>query len=133
MAVDHVYAHQCQLSNGVIYNFSTFLKCESLSNLSYDGNRIKWNGNSKLLKQVTAEILNLTGAWSSPGGKAKKFTCSNCDLAFTWYPGKQNSLCFQGSGGCLLRDFVANYCNLRQDKSKAESPLVFPRSERIIQ
>ena len=64
MAVDHVYVHQCQLNNGVIYDFSTFLKCESLSNLSCDGNRIKWNGNCKLLKQVIAEILNLTGAWS---------------------------------------------------------------------
>ncbi len=94
-AVDNICSHQNELSNGITYNLSTFLKCEKLSNLSYDGIRTKWNGDFNLLQQTTSEIFNITGLWSLPGGKAKKFVCSNCDLAFTWYPDKQSSLCFK--------------------------------------
>ena len=131
MAVDNICSHQNELSNGITYNLSTFLKCEKLSNLSYDGIRTKWNGDFNLLQQITSEIFNIAGLWSLPGGKAKKFVCSNCDLAFTWYPGKQNSLCFQGTDGRKLRDFCIKYCELRQNKPKVERQFEIPRRERF--
>ncbi|XP_028405753.1 uncharacterized protein LOC114528323 [Dendronephthya gigantea] len=76
---------------------STFLTNENLSNLYYDGKRVKWNGDLNLLKQITSETFRLDGKWSSPGGKRKKFVSSNTDLSFTWCPDKQNSLIFQGN------------------------------------
>ncbi len=69
MAVDNICCHQIELSNGITYNLSTFLKCEKLSNLSYDGIRTKWKGDFNLLQQTTSEIFGITGLWSLPGGK----------------------------------------------------------------
>ncbi len=134
MAVDNICSHQIELSNGITYTLLTFLKCEKLSDLSYDVIRTKWNGDFNLLQQITSEIFNITGLWSLPGGKAKKFVCSNCDLAFTWYPDKQNSLCFQGTDGRKLRDFCIKYCELRQNKPEVERFIrnIYNMSGRVV-
>ena len=70
----------------------------------YDGNRLKWVSDLGSLKQITLDVFGLEGKWTSPGSQSKRFTCSNADLILTWYPGKQNSLSFQGKDGYTLRD-----------------------------
>ena len=65
---------------------------DSLS-LSYDGERLRWSANFETLK-VFVNIIEFKGKWSSPGGKARMFTCSRSDTTLTWYPGKKNSLIY---------------------------------------
>ena len=76
--------------------------------LTYDGTRIKWSQDLQSLKKFVENIVGLRGIWSSPGGKAKRFTSVNFDLIATWYPGKQNSLLFQGKDGDLLKNYLVS-------------------------
>jgi hypothetical protein len=113
------HLENCQIGADFL-NCSTLLTNGNLSNLYYDGKRIKWNGDLTLLKRITSEIFHLEGKWSSPGGKRKKFESSNTDLSFTWYPDKQNSLIFQGRGGDTLQNVCIRYCEVKQSKSGTE-------------
>ena len=63
----------------------------------YDCNKLKWVGDLGSLKQITSDVFGLERKWTSPGGQAKRFTSSNTDLIFTWYPGKQTNVC------CVVR------------------------------
>ena len=67
--------------------------------LVYDGTRLKWNGDLGLLRNFVGNIVGLVGAWKSTGGKSKQFTNSNSDIIVAWYPGKLNSLTFNGENG----------------------------------
>ena len=76
------------------------------ANLIYDGTRIKWQQDLRLLKNFVENVVGLSDKWKSPGGGAKRFIDSNLDLAITWYSEKQNSLIFYGKDGELLRKFL---------------------------
>ena len=67
--------------------------------LVYDCTRLKWNGDLGLLRNFVENIAGLVGAWKSTGGKSKQFTKSNSDIIVAWYPGKLNSLTFNGEKG----------------------------------
>ena len=67
--------------------------------LVYDRTRIKWNRDLGSLRNFVENILGFTGAWKSTGGKSKQFANSNSDVIITWYPGKLNSLTFNGKNG----------------------------------
>ena len=120
----------CQIGAGFL-NFSTLLTNGDLSNLYYDGEIIKWNGDLTLLKRITSEAFRLEGKWSSPGGKRKKFVSSNTDLSFTWYPEKQNSLIFQGRGGDTLQNVCIRYCEVKQSRSGNKFSNEFCESDRL--
>ena len=67
--------------------------------LVYGGTRIKWNRDLGSLRNLVENTLGFTGVWKSTGGKSKQFTNSNSDVIITWYPGKLNSLTFNGKKG----------------------------------
>ena len=71
--------------------------------LVLDGNKLKWANDFASLKNFFENIVGLSGKWRSPGGRARKFSCINADLVVTWYPGKLNSLLFNGKDGVLLK------------------------------
>ena len=77
-------------------------------NLSYDGIRLKWNNTFKELQEFFQNTVGLNGKWISPGGSSKRYIDADFDLIANWYPGKQNSLLFQGKDGSLLREFLIN-------------------------
>ena len=77
-------------------------------NLSYDGTRLKWNNTFKELQEFFQNTVGLNGKWISPGGSSKRYIDADFDLIANWYPGKQNSLLFQGKDGSLLREFLTN-------------------------
>ena len=68
-----------------------------------DGTRLKWNGDLGLLRNFVENIVGLVGAWKSTGGKSKQFTNLNSDIIVAWYPGKLNSLTFNGENGESLK------------------------------
>lgn len=72
--------------------------------LGYDGDRLKWTADFKLLKLFVDQIIELRGKWTSPGGNAKKFICNGSDTTLTWYPGKQNTLILHGEQSYTLRN-----------------------------
>lgn len=53
----------CQIGASFL-NFSMLLNNGDLSNLYYDGEIIKWNGDLTLLKRVTSETFCFEGKWS---------------------------------------------------------------------
>ena len=66
---------------------------------------MKWLGAFENLKVLLEELIGLRGKWSSPSGRAKKFTCEMCDsqVSITWYCGKQCSLVFGGNMASELK------------------------------
>ena len=74
-------------------------------NLSCDGIRLKWNSTLKELLEFIQNTVGLNGKRISPGGSSKRYIDADFDLIANWYPGKQNSLLFQGKDGSLLREF----------------------------
>ena len=102
--------------------------------LVYDGTRLNWNGDLGLLRSFVENIVGLVGAWKSTGGKSKQFTNSNSDIIVAWYPGKLNSLTFNGENGesfkkalvRILRDDGAEKSTLSSDclcKTIVDSPV----------
>ena len=71
--------------------FLTCDSCSELSNMSYDGVRLKWLDDLENIKRIVCQVWGLEGKWSSPGGQTKKFTSTNADLVLTWYKGKRNT------------------------------------------
>ena len=100
-------------------NFKDDIKQIDCTNLIYDGKRFKWTSSWERLKNFVEETLELNGRWVSPGGSARKFTCSNLDLSVTWYPGKQNSLILQGKLSIDLTNLLIA-CQKKTGKSIVE-------------
>jgi hypothetical protein len=107
------------------HRLNSFLTCDScteLSNMFYDGVRLKWLDDLENVKRIVCQVWGLEGKWSSPGGQTKKCTSTNADLVLTWYKGKQNTLNFQGKDGDLVRDRCIYVCKQESHlKSKSQS------------
>ena len=108
MAAGHVSASSLDNLNFLVkcVDTNTIKSLKDKAHLIYEGNRIKWTQDLDSLKYFIENIVGLNGRWRSPGGKSKQFNSTNADLSITWYPGKQNSLSFQGKDGIVLKDFV---------------------------
>jgi hypothetical protein len=78
------------------------------ADLVYDGTRVIWTRDLPSLEKFVENILGLTGKWKSSGGKAKQFINSNLDLIITWYPGKLNSLTFNGKKAETFKNFLVS-------------------------
>jgi hypothetical protein len=114
MAVDHDFSSSTKIGNLTSLNLDLDIirSLKGCGHLTYDGTRIKWSQDLQLLKNFVENIVGLRGNWSSPGGKAKRFTSVNFDLIATWYPGKQNSLLFQGKDGDLLKNYLVSVLDI---------------------
>ena len=93
--------------------------------LVYDRTRIKWNRDLGSLRNFVENILGFTGVWKSTGGKSKQFTNSNSDVIITWYPGKLNSLTFNGKNGEAVKKalvtIIDNDCAMNATSSSDSS------------
>jgi hypothetical protein len=103
MAAGHVSASSLDNLNFLVkcVDTNTIKSLKDKAHLIYEGNRIKWTQDLDSLKYFIENIVGLNGRWRSPGGKSKQFNSTNADLSITWYPGKQNSLSFQGKDGIV--------------------------------
>ncbi|CAB4008485.1 Hypothetical predicted protein [Paramuricea clavata] len=73
------------------------IKAQGLSNLEYDGKKLKWRNDFAELKKFVEDSLGIKGKWSSPGGGTKRFKEENGQLILNWYFKKQCTLLFQGT------------------------------------
>ena len=93
--------------------------------LVYDRTRIKWNRDLGSLRNFVENILGFTGVWKSTGGKSKQFTNSNSNVIITWYPGKLNSLTFNGKNGEAVKKalvaIIDNDCAMNANSSSDSS------------
>lgn len=92
-----------QLINRVYTTLQSGKHKENLQ-LNSDG-KVKWLGQLDDLKQFVEDILNDSGKWISPGGKAKSFRNEN--ITITWYSDKK-TLLFQGQIGATLKEQIVN-------------------------
>jgi hypothetical protein len=60
------------------------------------------------LHNFVENVIGLSGTWRSSGGKSKQFTNSNTNFIMTWYPGKLNSLTFNGRHGESFKKFLVS-------------------------
>ena len=65
--------------------------------LTFDGDKLYWNGNLTELKSFVASCLNLDGKWSSPGGHVKLFKVQNLEIKWEGPNKKKLSLSGQSS------------------------------------
>ena len=95
--------------------------------LVYDGIRVKWTNDLCSLQNFIEIVVGLTGKWNSPGGTAKRFTDSNSKFIMTWYPGKQNTLTFNGKEGESFKKILASIldtnCVIKQTNTISGSSL----------
>ncbi len=81
-----------------------------VGNIAFDKIRLSWSNNYELLKETIESTFEQRGKWCSPGGSAKRFDSDVSDFQVTWYPGKLNSLTFNGKLGEKARNFLVNLC-----------------------
>ena len=93
--------------------------------LVYDGIRLKWTNDLCSLRTFAENVVGLTGIRTSPGGKAKQFINLSSDFIMTWYPGKQNSLTFNGKKGKSFKEFLVSVldtnCVIKQTNTTSDS------------
>ena len=87
-------------------NSINFLKDQA--DLVYDGKRVIWSRDFFSLQNFVKNVIGLSGTWRSSGGKSKQFTASNLSFIMTWYPGKLNSLTFNGRDGESFKTWLLN-------------------------
>ena len=105
-------------NNEAFASFLNNVTSKDLTNVIYDGSRLKWCNDLTSLKTFVTEVLRQEGKWRSPGGYTKKFIGSNAELTLTWHQGKQNTLMFQGKDGNFIRDKLISLCRAQSCTSK---------------
>jgi hypothetical protein len=78
----------------------------------YDGTRVKWCKDYESLKTFIEGAFGLDGKWRAFGGSSKKFDAANTDFSTIWYPGKLNTLSFNGKIGEQAKKNLINRCEL---------------------
>jgi hypothetical protein len=72
---------------------------KDLSNLDFDGKKLKWRNDYEQLQIFVQDRLSIKGKWSCPGGGAKRFKAKDGEFILNWYFKKQSTLQFQGTEG----------------------------------
>ena len=85
-------------------SFLPNLESSDLQHLQLKGDWLTWTNNLDSLKSFVKCNLQQQGKWSSPGGSMKQFKSTNKNLIINWYSKKQQTLCFQGRDGPILKD-----------------------------
>ena len=82
----------------------------SSKSVDYDGKRVKWCDSYLLLQNFVKTAFVQQGKWKSNGGNSKRFDASTSDGIVIWYPGKLNTLTFNGQLGCLAKEYFISLC-----------------------
>ena len=85
-------------------SFLPSLESSDLQHLQLKGDWLTWTSNLDSLKSFVKCNLQQQGKWSSPGGSMKQFKSTDKNLIINWYSKKQQTLCFQGRDGPILKD-----------------------------
>ena len=85
-------------------SFLPNLESSDLQHLQLKGDWLTWTSNLDSLKSFVKCNLQQQGKWSSPGGSMKQFKSTDKNIIINWYSKKQQTLCFQGRDGPILRD-----------------------------
>ena len=101
---------QCDKDSTIDWDVDLICEHIIVGNLAYDRKRLSWWNSLELLRKAIERIFVQRGKWWSPGGSAKRFDSSVSDFTGTWYPGKLNSLTFNGKIGEQAKDFLINLC-----------------------
>lgn len=112
MAADGVNACSgLKLKNYVhSYNSDKINEFISSKSVNYDGKRIKWFGSYESLQVFVKTAFDQQGKWRAYGGNSKRFDASTSDFVVIWYPGKLNTLTFNGQCGDLAKEFLISLC-----------------------
>ena len=89
-------------------NINSINLLKDQADLAYDGKRVIWSRDFFSLQNFVKNVIGLSGTWRSSGGKSKQFTDSNLSFIMTWYPGKLNSLTFNGRDGESFKTWLLN-------------------------
>ena len=89
-------------------NINSINLLKDQADLVYDGKRVIWSRDFFSLQNFVKNVIGLSGTWRSSGGKSKQFTASNLSFIMTWYPGKLNSLTFNGRDGESFKTWLLN-------------------------
>ena len=79
-------------------------------NIVYDKKRLSWQSGYEKLKEFIENTFKQVGKWRLPGGSARKFESEDFKFVVTWYPGKLNSLTFNGKIGEHAKVMLKNLC-----------------------
>ena len=90
-----------------------FIECKQLIS---DNESLFWVDDYESLKSFT-ETVGLTGKWSPPGGRIKKFVADNADLTIMWHYGKQGSMLLRGGGAEKCKETLINMLKSPSDRS----------------
>ena len=77
--------------------------------ITYDGIRVKWCDNYESLKVFIESAFRQQGKWWSSGGNSR-FDASTAEFGVIWYPGKHNTLTFNGNAGDLAKECLIELC-----------------------
>ena len=98
---------------------------ENLSNLDFDGKKLKWRNNCKQLQIFIQDRFGIKGKWSCPAGSSKRFKAKDGEFILNWYFKKQSSLLFQGTQGINFKSkLIEQLENVKRsnDHVKSNSP-----------
>ena len=76
----------------------------SSKSVDYDGKRVKWCERYELLQDFVKIAFVQLGKWKSNEGNSKWFDAHSSDYTVMWYPGKLNTLTFNGHLGHLAKE-----------------------------
>ena len=85
------------------------LESSDLQHLQLKGDWLTCKSSLDSLKSFVKYNLQQRGKWSSPGGCMKQFKSTEKNLIINWYTNKQQTLCFQGRDGPILKDGLVTW------------------------
>ncbi|CAB3988628.1 Hypothetical predicted protein [Paramuricea clavata] len=114
MADGHVHGSSNTSVNNHTASWDSNIINESIKSesITYDGTRVKWCKDYESLKIFIEAAFGLDGKWRSFGESSKKFDAANADFSTIWYPGKLNTLTFNGKIGKQAKENLINRCEL---------------------
>ena len=97
-----------QSNTADLFNSNKINEFISSKSIAYDGKRVEWCGNYKVLHNFVKLAFDQQGKWRHSEGTSKKFEASTSDFVVTWCPGKLNTLTFKGELGCLAKEHLSS-------------------------
>ena len=112
------------VSNTIVVDQLDLTQAVNLSPSSVPNLKLSCSGDYQSLKNFVKEKLNITGEWSSPGGKKKQFTSGN--VLISWWKNKK-FLAINGEKSSFLVDALLkyigeNYNLINNEEEKYSSP-----------
>lgn len=108
----HVLASPDKIAkkSNVCWDFVKINEYIKFAKIVYDGTRVKWNDNFESLKKFVESAFCQHGKWRASGGSSKSFDAFSGEFRVIWYPGKHNTLTFNGNAGELAKECLMKLC-----------------------